>query len=101
MPIGFQTGARPANTYIFPPAAAPEISSAGSGKGASLVQLPWAKAIDAVEVRHPIRVMNCAVRHFMTDRGIPVFLRFLATPKGKTRQYIRGRVFHLFRAQLK
>src|SRR6266576_1673865 len=44
MPIGFQTGARPANTYILPPAAAPKISSAGSGNGASLTHFACACA---------------------------------------------------------
>ena len=33
MPTGFQPGASPAKTYILPPAAAPEISSAGWGNG--------------------------------------------------------------------
>src|SRR5258706_6835965 len=44
MPIGFHPGARPQNTYILPPAEAPSSSSAGSGKAASFVHFPWAKA---------------------------------------------------------
>src|SRR4029077_10918521 len=41
MPTGFQTGASPAKTYILPPAAAPDISSAGCGNGASFLHWPW------------------------------------------------------------
>src|SRR5690348_6742108 len=57
--LGFHPGASPANTYIFPPDDAPSSSSEGSGNGASLVHLPWARAelaknrqaIDATSVR--------------------------------------------------
>src|SRR5215472_4357332 len=43
-PLATHPGARPQNTYIFPPAEAPSSSSDGSGKGASLVHFPCARA---------------------------------------------------------
>src|SRR5579864_1714758 len=47
IPMGFQRGARPAKTYNLPAAATPDISSAGSGKGASFTHLVWAQAAGA------------------------------------------------------
>src|ERR1700687_184307 len=73
MPTGFHTGARPANTYILPPAAAPEISSAGSGNGASFTQLPWAQAADAAQIAPAITMSRQASRP--VNRGIPFSLQ--------------------------
>src|ERR1700732_2061293 len=56
MPIGFQTGASPAKTYILPPAAAPEISSAGWGNGASFDHFPWAEATAVANIIPTITV---------------------------------------------
>src|SRR5690349_20853591 len=52
-------GIKPANTYIFPLAAAPRISSAGSGNGASFSHFACANAEGAVALKDKIATANC------------------------------------------
>src|SRR5580700_10069408 len=59
MPTGFQTGARPAKTYILPPAATPDISSAGWGNGASFIHFSWAWAKVVAKARPITNVNRC------------------------------------------
>src|SRR5579864_6125040 len=52
-------GMKPAKTYIFPPAAAPRISSAGSGNGGSFSHLACAKEAGAAASKESIATANC------------------------------------------
>src|SRR5580700_11622578 len=72
MPTGFHTGASPANTYILPAADAPEISSAGSGNGASFTHVPWARAADVAQMTPTIPATNQP--SCLTNRGIAFLL---------------------------
>src|SRR5438067_6805007 len=69
IPIGFHNGARPAKTYNLPAAATPDISSAGSGNGASFTHFVWAYATGVHKIRARTSCTNQPVIE-LRQRGI-------------------------------
>src|SRR5580693_4547819 len=86
MPTGFQTGARPAKTYILPPAAAPDISSAGCGNGASFTHLPCAHAKVAAKTRPTPSRTRCRLRQLLNQNIVPPL-----STRELTRAHLLGR----------